>query len=162
MRLRMVWIASLPRQTEMRRLVLLLVMLAVAVTAGAHEPLPPQSTAQDFVVTLNDSPNGLIIDVDVSDSGERLFSAITDSIALNGDVFVGRMVALMVTSQNSGPRQPIASGAFLIMRDKLFSDHTYIARVHRACPDEMQPVPPAYRTESLALLSGQKNAGHFR
>src|SRR5262249_6774560 len=157
MRLRMVWIASLPRQTEMKRLLLLLVMLAVAVAAGAHEPLPSQSTAQDFVVTLNDSPNGLIIHVDESDSGERLFSAITDRVALNGDVHTGRMIALMATSQNSGPRQPIASGWFVVTRDKLFSDHTYIARVHRARPDEIQPVPPAYRTESLASVKG-----HFR
>jgi TPR repeat protein len=117
----------------------LFAMLALALSVSAK---PSQSQAQDFVVTLNDSPNGLIIDVDERDSGERLFSTITDAIALNGDANNGRKVALSVTSQNSGPKQPIASSVFLIVNDKLFDDHTYIARVHRARFEEIKPATP--------------------
>jgi Sel1 repeat len=118
-------------------------VLALAVSAK-----PSQSQAQDFVVTLNDSPNGLIIDVDERDSGERLFSTITGAIALNGDVNNGRKVALSVISQNSGPKHPIAGGAFLIANDNLFGDHTYIARVHRARPEEIKPAT-AEQTKQL-------------
>src|SRR5438094_9606108 len=104
----------------MKKLVLAgLAMLMLALVVSAKQR---QSQAQDFVVTLNDSPNGLIIDVDERDSGERVFSTITDTIALNGDVNNGRKVALSVTSQNSGPRQPIAGGAFIVEKDELFGD----------------------------------------
>jgi hypothetical protein len=48
---------------------LLLVVRFLPLVVSATER---QSQAQDFVITLNDTPNGLIIDVDERDSGERL------------------------------------------------------------------------------------------
>jgi DnaJ domain len=107
----------------------------------AHTAQQPQSQAQDFIVIAKDATDGLILWVQERDSGRLLLNTITEGIALNGDLNTGRRAALTVTSQHSGANMPIASGAFMIVRDA-FSNGVYEASVHRGRPAEIETLAP--------------------
>ena len=107
----------------------------------AYTAQQPQSQAQDFIVIAKDGPDGLILWVQERDSRRLLLNTVTNGIALNGDLNTGRTAALTVTSQGSGPNMPIASGAFMIVRDA-FSNGVYEASVHRAPPAEIETLAP--------------------
>lgn len=120
---------------------LALIAITFAASAFARSQAMVQSQAQDFSVTAKDTRDGLVLWVKELGSGRLLFNKVINSVALKGDLNVARRAALAVTSQNSGPKMPIASGVFLITRDTL-SSGIYKATVHRARPDEVRLVAP--------------------
>jgi hypothetical protein len=119
-----------------------------------------QSQAQDFIVTAKDTPDGLVVLVHERDSGKQVLSKITNGLALNGNLDAGRKAALTVTSQNSGPNLPVASGAFIVKSDKLIGG-VYEATVHRMRPDEIR-VPTSDEAKQWASAeSAREHASDF-
>jgi hypothetical protein len=128
-------------------------MMLASVTIAACHANAEQSQAQDFIVTAKDTPDGLVVLVHERDSGKQVLSKITNSLALNGNLDAGRKAALTVTSQNSGPNLPVASGAFIVKSDKLIGD-VYEATVHRMRPDEISHyVPTSDEVKQLHALA---------
>jgi hypothetical protein len=126
------------------------ILMAAADHASAEQP---QSQAQDFVVTVEDTPDGLTVLVKERDSGKPVLSKITSSLALNGNLDAGRKAALAVTSQNSGPNLPVAEGAFIVKSDKLIGS-VYEATVHRIRFDEISShVPTSDEVKQLHALA---------
>jgi len=136
------------------------------VTISACHASAEQSQAQDFIVTVKDTPDGLVVLVHERDSGKQVLSKITNSLALNGNLDAGRKAALAVTSQNLGPNPPVASGAFIVKSDKLIGG-VYEATVHRTRPDEISNhVPTSGEVKQLRALevsakSAQEHASDF-
>ena len=118
-----------------------LIAITLAASAFARSQAMVQSQAQDFSVTAKGTRDGLVLWVKERGSGRLLFNKVINRVAFNGDLNVARRAALAVTSQNSGPNMPIASGVFVITRDTL-SSGIYEATVHRARPDEVTLVAP--------------------
>jgi hypothetical protein len=121
------------------------VMLVVALTATAQDS---QSQAQDFFVSVSDTfttvngtrPAGIVVLVSERGSGKAIISRATGNVTMNGNIDTARRIALGITSQFSGAGQPIASGAFIIVKDELSKDgHEYTAAVHRFRPEEIHP-----------------------
>jgi hypothetical protein len=121
---------------------LLLAALAVLASFAGHaRGEQPQSQAQDFIVTAKDTQNGLVLRVKEGRSRRLLLNRVMNGVALHGDLNTARRVTLAITSQNSGPNMPIASGAFIISSDKL-SNGVYEASVHRARSEEIRVMSP--------------------
>ena len=102
------------------------------------------------------SDNGILAVV-VDDTGKEILHGLVHDEKLDKSTDKQERIALYITSQNSGPDKPIASGGFAIVTSWWTEKGEYIALVHRFRPDEMKPVKAGETPNARVIKPKQPN-----